>query len=163
MKPTCDLYDDYLDTVRVLPAGFRSFGAVQRFSGPAVTVKCFEDNSRIKDLSATPGEGRVMMVDAGGSLRTAVMGDMIAEAAAGNGWAGVVIWGAVRDVAALAEIGMGIFALGHTPRKSVRRDEGQIGLEISMNGVEVLPGELIVADEDGVLIFPATVPRPGST
>ena len=160
MKGTCDLYDEYLDTVRVLPAGLVQLGGRRRFHGPAITVKCFEDNSRIKELANSPGEGRVMMVDAGGSTRAAVMGDVIAGEARAHGWAGAVIWGAVRDRAELAALDFGLLALGVTPRKSTRRDEGSIGLEVSLGGVLVMPGELVVADEDGVLVFPATVPRP---
>ena len=91
MKPTCDLYDDFLDAVGVFPLGFKHFGGRLAFHGRAETVKCFEDNSRIKDLAATDGRGKVMVVDAGGSTRCAVLGDMIAGDAVRNGWAGIII------------------------------------------------------------------------
>lgn len=160
MKPTCDLYDDHLDAIGVLPAGLHHYGARTAFHGPAVTVLCFEDNSRIRALCQGAGEGRVMVVDAGASLRCAVLGDMLAGAAAGNGWAGIVIWGAVRDRAAMARLDLGVMALGHTPRKSVRRGEGTVGIPISPGGVAVGPGDYVVADDDGVLVFPAGGPMP---
>lgn len=155
MKPTCDLYDDFLDDIGVLPVGLEHFGGRRAFHGRAVTVKCFEDNSRIKELSVTDGSGKVLVVDAGGSMRCAVLGDMIAADFAANGWEGVVIWGCVRDRKAMAELDLGVMGLGATPRKSTRRGEGQTGIDISMGGTPVVPGDLIVADDDGVLVFPA--------
>ena len=160
MKPTCDLYDDFLDALGVLPPGLRHFGGRGAFHGPATTVKCFEDNARIKELAATPGKGRVMVVDAGGSLRCAVLGDMIAGQAAANGWAGVIIWGAVRDRAAMAALDLGVMALAVTPRKSVRRGAGSVDLAIRIEGVVVQTGDYIVADEDGALVFPKDGPLP---
>jgi len=160
VKPTCDLYDDFLDAVGVLPAGLQHFGGRPAFHGPATPVKCFEDNSRIKELSGQPGGGRVMVVDAGGSTRCAVLGDMIAADAASNGWAGIIIWGAVRDRLALADLDLGVMALATTPRKSTRRDEGQAEIEIRIGGTAVAPGDTIVADADGVLVFPKDGPSP---
>lgn len=160
MKPTCDLYDEFLDAVRVLPPGLQHFGGKGAFHGPAETVKCFEDNARIKELANSPGQGRVMVVDAGGSLRAAVLGDVIGAEAVSSGWSGVVIWGAVRDREALATLDMGVMALGTTPRKSVRRGEGQTGLAIWLDRVTVESGDYIVADADGVLVFPGAGPRP---
>ena len=160
MKPTCDLYDDFLDALGVLPPGLQHFGGRGAFHGPATTVKCFEDNARIKELAATPGMGSVMVVDAGGSLRCAVLGDVIAGQAAANGWAGVIIWGAVRDRAAMAALDLGVMALAVTPRKSVRRGEGSVDLAIRIEGVVVQTGDYIVADEDGALVFPKGGPQP---
>ena len=160
MKPTCDLYDDFLDSVGVLPPGLQHFGGRGAFHGAAVTVKCFEDNTRIKELADTAGAGRVMVVDAGGSVRCAVLGDMIAGQAAANGWAGVIIWGAVRDRAAMAVLDLGVMALAVTPRKSVRRGEGSVDLAVRIEGVAVQSGDYIVADEDGALVFPKDGPQP---
>lgn len=160
MKPTCDLYDEYLETIGVLSAGLVHFGGRESFHGAAVTVKCFEDNSRIKELAGQPGEGRVMIVDAGSSLRCAVLGDVIAGEAASNGWAGIIICGAVRDRLALAELDLGVMALGAIPRKSTRRGEGQTDITITLGGTVVEPGDLIVADADGVLVFPKDGPKP---
>lgn len=160
MQPTCDLYDTFLDAADVLPVTLRHFGGHGAFHGRVETVKCFEDNARIKELAGTPGAGRVMVVDAGGSTRHAVLGDMIAGEAAENGWAAIIIYGAVRDVQALAELPLGVMALAATPRKSVRRGEGQTGLTIRLEGVIVAPGDLVVADADGALLFPAGGPMP---
>lgn len=160
MKTTCDLYDEFLDAAGVLPAGLSHFGGRTSIHGTAVTVKCFEDNSRIKELAGTPGNGRVMIVDAGGSLRCAVLGDMIAGNAAANGWAGIIIWGAIRDREAMAQLDLGVMALGAIPRKSVRHNEGQTDILITLSDTRIAPGDLIVADADGVLIFPKDGPQP---
>jgi regulator of ribonuclease activity A len=160
VKPTCDLYDEFLETIGVLPAGLAHFGGRESFHGPAVTVKCFEDNSRIKELAGQPGASRVMIVDAGGSLRCAVLGDVIAGEAVANGWAGIIIWGAVRDRRALAELDLGVMAIGGIPRKSTRRGEGQTDMAITLGNTAIEPGDLIVADADGVLVFPGKGPQP---
>ncbi|SMH54536.1 ribonuclease E activity regulator RraA [Azospirillum agricola] len=152
---TCDLFDRFKDDARFVLPGFRDFGAVTRFSGPAVTVKCFEDNSRVKELLATPGAGRVLVVDGGGSLRCALMGDMIAASAVRNGWAGVVIWGCVRDVAELAALDLGVKALAATPRASTRRDQGLANVPAELPGATVRPGDVVFADEDGIVILTA--------
>ena len=163
MTPTCDLYDEVGETLEVLPAGFSSYGGRKQFSGPVETVKCFEDNSAIKALSQTDGAGRVLVVDAAASLRHAVLGDMIAGDLLTNGWAGVVIWGAVRDVAQLAALDMGVLALGHIPRPGKRRGEGQTGLTLNIGEARVAPGDFLVSDADGTVIFAADAPRPDWT
>lgn len=152
-ESTCDLYDRFEGTAHVADAVFRDFGARRRFQGAAVTVKCFEDNSRVKELLATPGQGKVLVVDGGGSLRAALMGDLIAQSAVKNGWEGVVIHGAVRDCAVLATLDLGVKALGAIPRKTVRNGEGQTGLTVSFAGLRVAPGDLVFADEDGILVL----------
>jgi regulator of ribonuclease activity A len=151
--PTCDLYDEYLDEARVPNLSWRSFGGKKAFCGPAVTVKCFEDNSRIKELVESAGDGRVLVVDAGASHRCAVLGDLLAGQAAENQWSGLVVNGCVRDVEALAEIGVGVVALGCTPRKSTRRGEGQVDLHVKIGDVECRPGDYVFCDLDGVLIL----------
>ena len=160
MKPTCDLFDDHGDALGVLPPALRHYGAKTAFHGPAVTVKTFEVNSRVKELANMPGEGRVMVVDGGGSLRRALCGDVIAAEAAASGWAGIVIWGAVRDVEQLGMTEIGIMAMGHTPARCVRMGEGEIGASLRFDGVDVSPGDLIVADADGALVFPKDGPQP---
>jgi len=149
---TADLYDKYANQVQVCDPLFRDFGAKRRFSGPAVTVKCFEDNTQVKATLAEPGAGRVLVVDAGGSMRCAMLGDLIAESAVTNGWAGVLMNGCVRDSVELGGMALGIKALGTTPRKSVRRGEGQKDLTISFAGVTFKPGDHIYCDEDGILV-----------
>jgi regulator of ribonuclease activity A len=152
---TTDLYDRFGEATRVLPPGFQDFGGRASFSGRVVTIKCFEDNSRVKELAATPGGGKVMLVDGGGSMRCALLGDLIAADAVRNGWEGIVIHGCVRDRAALRELSIGIKALGTTPRKSVRRNEGQTGIEVNIGGVVCRDGDRLYADEDGVLLLDA--------
>ena len=149
---TADLYDRYRDKLRVCAPVFRDFGGRIAFAGEAVTVKCFEDNSRIKEALAEPGPGRVLVADCGGSLRCAMLGDLIAACAVANGWAGVVLTGCVRDTAALANMDLGVKALAATPRKSTRRGEGQRDLPVEIAGVWVEPGDWVSADADGVLI-----------
>jgi regulator of ribonuclease activity A len=150
---TCDLYDSLGMRARVLPPLFHDFGGRPRFSGVIVTVRCFEDNSRVKEILATAGHGKVLVVDGGGSQRCALMGDLIAQSAVENGWEGVVIYGCVRDRVALRDLALGIKALAAIPRKSERRGEGQIQLPIEIAGIPCHPGDRLVADEDGVLIL----------
>jgi regulator of ribonuclease activity A len=152
---TCDLYDTLGSSARVLPPQFQDFGGRPRFAGEIVTVRCFEDNSRIKEILATPGRGKVLVVDGGGSQRCALMGDLIAQSAVDNGWEGVVIYGCIRDRVALRELSLGIKALAAIPRKSERRGEGQIQVPIEIAGIACRPGDRLVADEDGVIILDA--------
>ncbi len=158
---TCDLYDRFEAVARVADPVFRDFGARKRFCGAAVTVKCFEDNSRVKELLATPGAGKVLVVDGGGSLRAALMGDLIAKSAVQQGWEGVVIWGCVRDAAVLATLDLGVKALAAIPRKTVRLGEGQKDLPVTIAGARVNPGDSVFCDEDGVLVLDAGVAAAG--
>lgn len=156
-QATADLYDQFLDDARVpLDIAWQSYGSLTHFSGPVVTIKCFEDNSRIKECAAQPGHGRVLVVDAGGSRRCAVLGDMIAQQARDNDWRGMVVYGCVRDVAVLRTLDrFGVVALGSVPRKSTRRGEGQVDATIRIGNVEVTTGDHVVADADGVLFLTA--------
>ena len=135
---TCDLLDDNEDKeLQVVSPSidgkfFRSFGARKTFGGQVVTVKCFEDNSRVKELLATDGTGKVLVVDGGASMRCALMGDMIAESAVKNHWNGVIIYGCVRDVDAIAELDLGVQALACIPQKSTRKGVGETGLTLSL-------------------------------
>lgn len=153
---TCDLCDahknDGSGAFRVLPPVFRDFGAVPRFCGLVVTVKCFEDNSLVKAAVDSAGEGRVLVVDGGGSLRRALLGGNLAAAAARNGWAGVVIDGCVRDVAELAVSNTGIRALAAMPLPTEKRNEGQRDVAVQIQGVWVRPGDWLYADEDGIVV-----------
>ena len=153
---TCDLCDvhktDTSGAFRVLPPVFRDFGAVRRFCGPVVTVKCFEDNSLVKAAVDSAGEGRVLVVDGGASLRRALLGGNLGASAARNGWAGVVIDGCVRDVAELALCHLGIRALASMPLPTEKRNEGQRDVAVQIQGVWVRPGDLLYADEDGTVV-----------
>lgn len=150
---TTDLYDRLKDEARYLLPGLRDFGGKTRFSGVVTTVRCFEDNSRLKELATTDGRGRVVVVDGGGSLRCALLGDLIAGELAKNGWEGVVVHGCVRDVGALAAVPLGVKALAANPRASTRRGEGQRDLPVTVLGATVRPGDVLFADEDGVVVL----------
>lgn len=151
----CDAHKNDIDhSFRVLPPAFRDFGRRTRFSGRISTVKCFEDNSVVKAALESPGEGRVLVVDGGGSLRRALVGGKIAAAAAANGWAGVLVDGCVRDSAELATCDLGIRALALIPMPTERRNQGQRDVPVHIQGVWLLPGEWLVADEDGVVVMP---------
>jgi len=149
---TADLYDDHGDRVRVCDPIFRDFGGHARFFGPIATVKCFEDNSLVKAVLGEPGEGRVLVVDAGGSLRCAMLGDLIAASAVEHGWRGVLMFGCVRDTVELAGMALGVKALAANPRKSEKRGEGQRDIPVSFAGVRFRPGDYIYCDEDGLLV-----------
>ncbi|ADC62179.1 ribonuclease E activity regulator RraA [Allochromatium vinosum] len=149
---TADLYDQYGDDLRTCEPIFRDFGGKSRFHGPIVTVKCFEDNSFVKSTLAEPGAGRVLVVDAGGSRRCAMLGDLIAASAVEQGWAGVVLFGCVRDTVEIGRMPLGIKALASIPRKSERRGEGQRDIPVSFAGVRFAPGDHIYCDEDGILV-----------
>ncbi|WP_295456160.1 ribonuclease E activity regulator RraA [uncultured Thiodictyon sp.] len=149
---TADLYDHDETRVRVCDPLFRDFGGRRAFFGEVVTVKCFEDNSQIKSALAQPGAGRVLVADAGGSLRCAMLGDLIAASAVSQGWAGVVLYGCVRDTDELAGMDLGVKALAANPRKSQRRGEGQRDLPVTFAGVRFAPGDWVYADGDGILV-----------
>ncbi len=151
---TADLYDEYEERLESCDLQLRQYGGRRVFAGPVVTIRCREDNALVKATLATPGEGRVLVVDGGGSLHTALMGDLIAASAVSNGWAGVVIHGAVRDVSALAELDLGVKALGSNPRKSAKTGAGERDVVVSFGGATFTPGAQLVSDEDGVVVLP---------
>jgi regulator of ribonuclease activity A len=149
---TADLVDAHGDLLQSCEIQFRQFGGRRNFHGPVRTIQTREDNALIKRLLTGPGNGAVLVVDGGGSLRTALMGDMIAGAALKNGWAGVVIWGAVRDVTALGELELGIKALGSNPRKSAKAGTGLGDVPVSFGGATFTPGSWVYSDEDGLVV-----------
>ena len=152
-KPTCDLYDEYLDVARVPTVSFLNLGGERQFCGTVVTVKCFEDNSRIKELVAMEGKGKVMLVDGGGSQRCALVGDVLAGEAQHGGWAGIIVYGSVRDKVALRKLNLGVMALNVTPRKSVRRGEGQVDIPIQIGNIWCESGDIVYGDDDGILLL----------
>ena len=161
---TCDLCDsqknDTSGAFRVLPPVFRDYGAVRKFCGPVVTIKCHEDNSLVKVVLDSDGStqtpsgrvGRVLVVDGGASVRRALLGGNLGAAAARNGWAGVVIDGCVRDVTELSLLGVGIRALASMPLPTEKRNQGQRDLAVQLQGVWVRPGDWLYADEDGMVV-----------
>ena len=155
---TCDLCDAHrADTdgaFRVLPPVFRDYGAVTKFTGPVSTVKCYEDNSLVKAALDEPGRGRVLVVDGAGSLRRALVGGTIGAAAAKNGWAGVVVYGAVRDLAEMAACQVGMRALALVPLPTEKRNQGERDVAVRIEGVWVRPGDRLYADADGIVVMP---------
>lgn len=149
---TADLIDEHGDTLRSCATQFRGYGGRAFFAGPIRTVKCHEDNGLVKQVLNSPGEGAVLVVDGGGSLRSALMGDLIAEAAVTNGWSGVVINGAVRDTAALGGLDLGVKALGSNPRKSLKDAAGRLDVPVSFGEVTFVPGEWLYSDHDGIVV-----------
>ncbi|MGD9386666.1 MAG: ribonuclease E activity regulator RraA [Gammaproteobacteria bacterium] len=149
---TADLCDAHEADLHVLEPLFEAFGSVTVFDGPIATVKCYEDNSKVREALAEPGAGRVLVVDGGGSMRRALLGDMLAEMAVKNGWQGLVINGCIRDSAAINELELGVRALGTIPLKTHKRGEGQRDVSLSFAGVTFRPGEHLYADADGVVV-----------
>ncbi len=152
MTSTADLYDQNGDALQSLALQLRDFGGHVSFEGPIRTVRCFQDNQLVKDLLATPGGGAVLVIDGSGSLGSALMGDLIAASAVQNGWAGVVIHGAIRDSAAIGRLPLGVKALGTNPRKSGKTGAGEVDAVLRFGEVEFRPGARLFADEDGVLV-----------
>ena len=154
MKSTPDLCDDYAGGIAALDPVFTNYGGRNAFSGLCVTVKCFEDNSKVKALAGTPGLNRVMVVDGGGSLRRALLGDMIAATALANGWAGFVIYGSVRDVDVLAAMDIGVQALAAHPIKTEKKGIGEVDVPVTFAGVAIHPGDFLAADNNGIVVSP---------
>jgi|ERR671927_526552 regulator of ribonuclease activity A len=149
---TADLYDERGEELNSISLQFQSLGGHTHFSGPVRTVRCFEDNALVKSVLATPGNGAVLVVDGAGSLRTALMGDLIAASAVENDWAGVVINGAIRDREAISELPLGVKALGSNPRKSAKAGAGETDVDVLIDGVTIRTGATIWCDPDGILV-----------
>jgi regulator of ribonuclease activity A len=154
-RPTADLVDDIGSDVRSCDVQFRQFGGRTEFAGPITTVRCFQDNALLKSVLSQPGAGGVLVIDGDASLHTALVGDLIAELARSNGWAGLIVNGAVRDAAALRGIDIGIKALGTNPRKSTKTGAGECDVEIDLGGVTFVPGEIAHSDDDGIVVVAA--------
>lgn len=157
---TPDLCDAYPELIQVVDPMFSNFGGKDSFGGQMVTVKCFEDNSKVKELVDQPGAGKVMVVDGGGSLRRALLGDMLAEKAAKNGWEGIVVYGCVRDVDVLAQTNLGIQALASHPLKTDKRGIGDVDVSVTFCGVTFRPGEYLYADNNGIIVSPEPLNMP---
>ena len=149
---TADLYDEFGEDLQSVSMQFRSFGGRSMFDGPIRTIRCFEDNALVKSTLATPGDGAVLVIDGGGSLNTALIGDLIADSAVQHGWAGVVIHGAIRDSVAIGNLDLGVKALGTNPRKSAKTGAGELDVDLEFGGVVFRVGRRLHADEDGILV-----------
>ncbi|MDQ1215266.1 ribonuclease E activity regulator RraA [Microbacterium arborescens] len=149
---TADLYDERGDELDSLGVQFLDLGGRTAFTGPIRTVRCHRDNALVKRVLATPGAGAVLVVDGGGSLESALVGDLIAASAVENGWAGVIVNGAIRDRVAIAALPLGVKALGSNPRKSAKDGVGEVDVPVTVGGVVFTPGRHVWADADGVLV-----------
>lgn len=153
MTTTAELCDEHGDAVTVVPADWRSFGRHKSFAGLTRTVEAFEDGGLVRQALESPGEGAVLVVDGGGSDRCALLGKGLASIAFDNGWAGIVVYGYIRDSAIVDTLPFGIKALGTSPRKAPERGEGHAGANLVIAGVDVAPRQFLVADPDGVIVM----------
>ena len=151
-KATADLYDQYGDVLQVATPMFNDYGGRKQFSGAISTVKCHEDNSLVRAALEEAGEGQVLVVDGGGSLRCALLGDMLAELGIKNGWSGIIVFGCIRDSAAIRQMDIGVKGLSTNPKKSVKKDIGEREVLVSFAGVNFIPGHYLYADEDGFVV-----------
>lgn len=149
---TADLYDERGDELQSVSMQFQNLGGRPRFSGPVRTVRCHRDNALLKSVLGTPGGGAVLVIDGGGSLESALVGDLIAGLAVEHGWAGIVVHGVIRDRAAIGELPIGVKALGSNPRKSSKTGAGEADVTVGFGGVEFRPGAMLWSDEDGILV-----------
>jgi len=154
---TSDLCDANEATIHVAEPGFLRFGGRVKLAGEIVTVKCHEDNQLVKETLAEEGHGKVLVVDGGGSMRRALMGDQIAASAVKNGWSGVIVFGCIRDSAEIATLDLAVRALGTMPHKTVKRGWGEKNVPVRFHGVSFVPGEFVYADEDGIVVHPTAL------
>jgi regulator of ribonuclease activity A len=149
---TADLYDERGDELDSLALQLHDLGGRVAFDGPVRTVRCHRDNALVKRVLATPGDGAVLVIDGGGSLESALVGDLIAASAVENGWAGIIVFGAIRDRVAIGELPIGVKALGSNPRKSAKVGIGEVDVPVAIAGVAFVPGRHVWADADGILV-----------
>lgn len=149
---TPDLCDKYPDLVRVVEPIFKNYGGKSSFGGQIVTIKCHEDNSVVKETAGTAGNGKIIVVDGGGSLLRALLGDLIAQNAVQNGWEGFIIYGCIRDVDAISTMNLGVKALNTNPLKTEKKGIGDLNIPVSFAGVTFKPGEYVYADSNGIIV-----------
>ena len=154
-RTTADLVDELGSQTASCDVQFRQFGGRATFAGPISTVRCFEDNALLRSVLSEPGDGRVLVIDGGGSLHTALVGDVIAGLGRSNGWVGIVVNGAVRDAATLRTIDIGIKALGTNPRKSAKTGTGERDVVVQLGGIGFAPGAVAYSDDDGIVVVGA--------
>ena len=149
---TADLCDQFPDEIDICDPIFSDMGGVTHFAGRIATIKCFEDNSLVRQLVGEPGEGRVLVIDAGGSLRRAVLGDLLAQQAVRSGWSGVLVYGCIRDSIEIGSMALGVKALATHPMKTEKRGEGQRDIAVRFAAVTFRPNDWLYADPDGVIV-----------
>jgi regulator of ribonuclease activity A len=158
-RATADLVDEIGSDVRSCDLQFGQYGGRSQFAGPITTVRCFQDNALLKSVLSEPGNGGVLVIDGDGSLHTALVGDLIAALGVDNGWAGLIINGAVRDAAALRTLQIGIKALGTNPRTSTKTGDGQRDVPVEFGEVVFKPGDIAYSDDDGIVVVAVDFPR----
>lgn len=151
---TADLYDERGSELRSVTLQFQNIGGMTGFTGPVRTVQCFQDNSLIRQTLSSDGHGAVLVIDGAGSLETALVGDQIAELACDNGWAGLIVNGAIRDRVAIGTLPFGVKALGSNPAKSTKTGAGEVDVPVEIAGVTFRPGATVWCDDDGILVEP---------
>jgi regulator of ribonuclease activity A len=149
---TAELCDSHEQDLHVVESMFHRYGRITAFDGPIATVKCYEDNSMVREALSEPGDGRILVVDGGGSQRRALLGDMLGELAVQNGWRGIVINGCIRDSEAVDQLEIGVRALGTIPLRTHKRGDGQRDVSVSFAGVTFRPGAHLYADADGIVV-----------
>ena len=149
---TADLSDENPDSTQVAESMFRGFGERRSFSGPIATLKLFEDNTLVREVLSEPGEGRVLVIDGGGSKRCALVGDRLGELARDNGWSGILVYGCIRDSMVIDKMNVGVYALGTSPKKSIKQGRGDKELHVTFAGVTFVPGQYVYVDADGVVV-----------
>ncbi|MEM8844077.1 MAG: ribonuclease E activity regulator RraA [Pseudomonadota bacterium] len=152
MFKTADLCDDHSDSLKIAQPLFNNYGKRITFGGEISTVKCFEDNSLVRGQLEKPGNGRVLVVDGGGSTRCAMLGDILAQMGAENGWAGIIVFGCIRDSGVIATIDIGVKAIATMPIKSFKKGEGDVDITVHFADVDFIPGHFAYADEDGIIL-----------
>jgi len=152
---TADLCDAHADRLRILQPILRGFGGRAACTGPIRTLKVFEDNALVRAFLSEPGEGTVLVIDGGGSLRCALVGDQLAQLAVDNGWSGIILWGCIRDSAQVSTMPVGVFALATHPLRSARKGVGERDVPVTFGGVTFSPGHHVYADEDGIVVSTA--------
>lgn len=151
---TADLCDAFPRLIEVVEGAFWDYGGAPRFCGLIETISAFEDNSRVRECVEQPGDGKVLVIDGGGSMRRAMLGDLLAEKAVSSGWNGVLVNGCIRDAAAIAQMNLGVKALGTHPMKTEKRGLGDHNVAVRFGGVTFVPGHYLYADEDGIILSP---------
>lgn len=149
---TPDICDQYEDQVTLLELPLSNFGKKSAFCGEIVTVRCYHDNSKVREVLQESGTGKVLFVDGNGSCQRALLGDNVAELAIKNGWQGVIVNGAIRDAATLSEMDLGVKALGTCPFKTEKKDVGEINVSLTINNQMIQPGDYIYADWNGIVM-----------
>ncbi|MCL9781109.1 putative 4-hydroxy-4-methyl-2-oxoglutarate aldolase [Vibrio sp. S4M6] len=149
---TPDICDQYEDKVTLLDLDFAHYGKKSAFCGEIVTVRCYHDNSKVREVLQESGNGKVLFVDGNGSCQKALLGDQVAELAVKNGWEGVIIYGAIRDAATISEMDIAVKALGTCPLKTEKKNVGEINVSLTVNNQMIQPGDYLYADWNGVVM-----------